>query len=157
MFNAVLWILRNGAHWRDLPDRYGHWNSIYHKFRQWCKLGIFEKILQIINQEAEESALIEIDSTFCKCSTLKNQSIGSSRGGKILSRQQKIFDKISRCRYNYFILSIVATGLLSFTGVVIETAMNVTFQTLMKEFGVSLATVQWLTTGYLSKRAKIHL
>ena len=47
------------------------------------------------------------------------------------------------------ILSIIATGLLSFTGVVIETAMNVTFPTLMKEFGVSLATVQWITTGYL--------
>ena len=46
-------------------------------------------------------------------------------------------------------LSIIATGLLSFTGVVIETAMNVTFPTLMKEFGVSLATVQWITTGYL--------
>ena len=46
-------------------------------------------------------------------------------------------------------LSIIATGLLSFTGVVIESEMNVTFPTLMKEFEVSLATVQWITTGYL--------
>ena len=82
VFNAILWILRSGGRWRDLPSRYGNWNSIYHKFRLWCNCNIFEKILQIINQEAEESALIEIDSTFCKCSTLKNQSIGSSRGGK---------------------------------------------------------------------------
>lgn len=47
------------------------------------------------------------------------------------------------------ILSIIATGLMSFTGVVIETAMNITFPTLMKEFNVSTSTVQWLTTGYL--------
>ncbi len=47
------------------------------------------------------------------------------------------------------ILSIVATGLMSFTGVVVETAMNVTFPTLMREFGVNLSTVQWITTGYL--------
>lgn len=46
-------------------------------------------------------------------------------------------------------LSIVAAGLLSFTGVVIETAMNVTFPTLMREFSVGTSTVQWLTTGYL--------
>ena len=47
------------------------------------------------------------------------------------------------------LLSIVATGLMSFTGVVIETAMNVTFPTLMQEFGIHLSTVQWITTGYL--------
>lgn len=87
VLNAILWILRSGARWRDLPTRYGHWNSIYHKFRQWTELGIFEKILQTVNQDTEKSFLIEIDSTFCKvhqsaCSTLKNQAIGSSRGGK---------------------------------------------------------------------------
>lgn len=47
------------------------------------------------------------------------------------------------------IMSIIATGLMSFTGVVIETAMNVTFPTLMKEFGVGTSMVQWITTGYL--------
>lgn len=47
------------------------------------------------------------------------------------------------------VLSIVATGLMSFTGVVIETAMNITFPTLMKQFQVNTSTVQWITTGYL--------
>lgn len=47
------------------------------------------------------------------------------------------------------ILSILAAGLLSFCGVLEETAMNITFPTLMKEFGVGTATVQWITTGYL--------
>lgn len=47
------------------------------------------------------------------------------------------------------VASIVAAGLMSFSGVVVETAMNVTFPTLMGEFGVDTATVQWITTGYL--------
>ncbi|GAA3194531.1 DHA2 family efflux MFS transporter permease subunit [Lentilactobacillus kefiri] len=46
-------------------------------------------------------------------------------------------------------LSIVATGLMAFCGVLIETAMNVTFPTLMTQFNVDTATIQWLTTGYL--------
>ncbi len=44
---------------------------------------------------------------------------------------------------------IFATGVMSFCGVVSETAMNVTFPTLMKEFGIGTSTVQWITTGYL--------
>lgn len=47
------------------------------------------------------------------------------------------------------VLSIIATGLLSFTGVVVETAMNVTFPTLIQEFSIDTTTVQWVTTGYL--------
>lgn len=47
------------------------------------------------------------------------------------------------------IFSIIAAGIMSFSGVVVETAMNVTFPTLMEEFQVSTSTVQWITTGYL--------
>ena len=47
------------------------------------------------------------------------------------------------------LLAVIATGLMSFAGIVIETAMNVTFPTLMTEFGISISTVQWLTTAYL--------
>lgn len=47
------------------------------------------------------------------------------------------------------ILSIIAAGIMSFSGVVVETAMNVTFPTLMAEFDIGTSTVQWITTGYL--------
>ena len=87
VLNAILWILKSGARWRDLPARYGNWNSIYHKFRKWCSQGLFECLLKIVNADANNSALLEIDSTFCKvhqsaCSSRKNEAIGSSRGGK---------------------------------------------------------------------------
>lgn len=47
------------------------------------------------------------------------------------------------------IMSIIATGVMSFSGVVVETAMNITFPSLMTEFMVGTSTVQWITTGYL--------
>ena len=47
------------------------------------------------------------------------------------------------------ILSIVATGIMSFSGVVVETSMNVTFPSLMEEFQIGTSSVQWITTGYL--------
>lgn len=45
--------------------------------------------------------------------------------------------------------AIVAAGIMSFCGVVVETAMNITFPTLMAEFHVTTVTVQWMTTIYL--------
>ena len=45
--------------------------------------------------------------------------------------------------------AIIATGLMSFCGVIIETSMNITFPTLMREFSITTSTVQWMTTIYL--------
>lgn len=51
--------------------------------------------------------------------------------------------------YGKLLCSIIAAGIMSFSGVVVETAMNVTFPALMKEFGIGTSVVQWITTGYL--------
>ena len=58
-----------------------------------------------------------------------------------MDNSQKISPKV--------IGAIIATGIMSFCGVVVETAMNITFPTLMQEFGISTSTVQWMTTIYL--------
>lgn len=55
--------------------------------------------------------------------------------------EEKISPKVIR--------AIVGAGMLSFCGVVVETAMNITFPTLMTEFGINTSTVQWMTTIYL--------
>ena len=49
----------------------------------------------------------------------------------------------------HLLLAVLATGIMSFAGVLIETAMNVTFPTLIKQFGISTGKVQWDTTIYL--------
>src|SRR5450631_1950341 len=48
MLTGILWILRTGAPWRDLPDRYGPWNSVYYRFRRWQRAGIWETVLHAL-------------------------------------------------------------------------------------------------------------
>ena len=85
--NGIIWIMKSGGRWRDLPARYSNWNSIYHKFRQWYTSGLFEQLLKLINSDTDNIISLELDSTFCKVhqstfSSMKKQAIGVSRGGK---------------------------------------------------------------------------
>lgn len=52
MLNGILWILRTGCQWRELPESYGSWQSVYARFRKWEKDGIFEKIFRELNRDA---------------------------------------------------------------------------------------------------------
>ena len=85
--NAVFWILRTGAPWRDLPPEYGDWKNTHRRFCRWRDKGIWEKILEMVTEEAD-TEWIMIDSTYCKCHQHAsgarggNQSIGLTKGGE---------------------------------------------------------------------------
>jgi transposase len=49
--NAVLWITRSGAPWRDLPERYGKWGTVFQRYNRWSKAGRWEAIFHIIRDE----------------------------------------------------------------------------------------------------------
>ncbi|MGH6928956.1 MAG: transposase [Dongiaceae bacterium] len=44
VINGILWRLRTGAPWRDVPGRYGDWNKIYRRFCRWCQSGIWASV-----------------------------------------------------------------------------------------------------------------
>jgi transposase len=86
--DAVLWIARTGAPWRDLPERFGRWNSVYQRFRRWCEKGTWKKIYDSLQDPDLEWLLI--DSTVVRShqhaagaakSTAKDEQIGRSSGG----------------------------------------------------------------------------
>ena len=57
---AVLWIVRAGAPWRDLPEQFGKWGSVWQRFRRWAKKGVFERIFAAFSQDPDfEYALID--------------------------------------------------------------------------------------------------
>ena len=57
---AVLWMVRTGAPWRDLPDLFGAWNSVFRRFRRWAQAGVFERLFQILSGDPDfEYALID--------------------------------------------------------------------------------------------------
>jgi transposase len=43
--NGIFWILNSGAQWRDMPERYGKWQSVYHRYQRWTRDGLFDRLL----------------------------------------------------------------------------------------------------------------
>ncbi len=62
---AVLWIARTGAPWRDLPPEYGKWSTIYRRFNRWAKAGVFDRLLESLDGELDLATLM-VDGTFVK-------------------------------------------------------------------------------------------
>ena len=57
---AVLWRVRTGVPWRDLPSGFGNWNSVFQRFRRWVKGGIFERVFACLSDEPDfEYALVD--------------------------------------------------------------------------------------------------
>lgn len=52
-FEAVLWRVRTGAPWRDLPAGFGAWNSIFRRFRRWAKTGVFDRVFKALSGEPD--------------------------------------------------------------------------------------------------------
>ena len=53
ILNGMVWIARSGAPWRDLPERYGPWETVYSRFRKWIEDGILDNIFRILSLDAE--------------------------------------------------------------------------------------------------------
>ena len=57
---AVLWRVRTGLPWRDLPSDFGNWNSVFQRFRRWAVAGVFDRIFERLSGEPDfEYALID--------------------------------------------------------------------------------------------------
>ena len=57
---AVLWVARTGAPWRDVHPEFGCWNSIFRRFRRWARKGVFEKIFNSLSGDPDfEYAIID--------------------------------------------------------------------------------------------------
>ena len=57
--NAVMWRLKTGAPWRDIPERYGPWKTTYNRFARWAKRGVWEKIFKALRIDDDVGSLID--------------------------------------------------------------------------------------------------
>lgn len=76
MLNGMMWIARSGAQWRELPEKYGPWQTVYSKYRKWNDEGVLERVFRALSEDCDMENL-SIDSTSIRVHQ-------SSNGGKTL-------------------------------------------------------------------------
>ena len=84
---GILYRMRTGIQWRDLPERFGRWNSVFRRFNLWSKKGVLQKLFQSISSDNDPEWLF-IDGSIVKAhqdssgaASSSDEAIGKSRGG----------------------------------------------------------------------------
>lgn len=86
VLNGILWVLRTGAPWRDLPERYGPWPSVYSRFRRWQQAGVWERLLADLQTQADTAGDLDwglhfVDSTVIRA---HQHAAGARKKGRSL-------------------------------------------------------------------------
>jgi len=74
--NGVLWVLRSGARWSDLPERYGKWKTIHKRFSRWAKGGVWERVFESLTGDPDNQYLM-LDTTLVRA----HQQAATGKGG----------------------------------------------------------------------------
>jgi len=74
--NAVLWIAKTGAPWRDLPERFGPWGSVWKRFDRWARKGVWKRVFEALQDPDLEWMIL--DTTVVRA----HQHAAGEKGGK---------------------------------------------------------------------------
>ena len=81
VLNGVLWILRTGAPWQDLPSRYGPHQTAHRRFQNWVRSGVIEKILLALAEHLKEAGGLDLKECF-----VDGTFVPAKKGGAALGR-----------------------------------------------------------------------
>ena len=79
--NATFWILRSGAPWRDLPERYGPWQTVYEWFNRWRQEGLWDRLLEALQIRLDQEGRIDWD-LWCVDGSNVRATRAAAGGGK---------------------------------------------------------------------------
>ena len=91
MLDAVLWVLKTGAPWRDTPERFGPWKTVYDRFRRWRADGTLDRVVAHLQRDLDRAGLIDW-SAFCVDSTsvrASRSAAGARKRGAPASRASR--------------------------------------------------------------------
>jgi transposase len=80
--NGILWRLKTGAPWRDLPERYGPWQTAYSRFRRWQRAGVWDRLLAALQRDADARGDLDWALHFLDGTTIRAHphAAGAKRG-----------------------------------------------------------------------------
>jgi len=81
VLNGVLWILRTGAQWRELPSKYPPYQTCHRRFQSWRRSGLLIRVLQRLAEDLRDRGKIDLSETFI------DASFSSAKKGALLSAQ----------------------------------------------------------------------
>src|SRR5436190_21196629 len=79
--NGILWHLHTGAPWRDLPERYGPWQTVYDRFNRWRQDGTWAKILDALLLRLDKAGVLERD-LWCFDGTINRAHVSAAGAEK---------------------------------------------------------------------------
>jgi len=91
MLNGILWILRTGSPWRDLPERFGPWQTVYDHFAKWRALGAYDRILEALHIRLDADGAIDWD-LWC----IDGSSVRASRAAAGASKKAAVATRKSQ-------------------------------------------------------------
>ena len=85
MLDGIMWVLATGAPWRDLPERFGPWQTVYDHFRNWRKSGVFERLLAALQIKLDREGLIDWDLWCVDGASVRASRSAAGAGKKVSS------------------------------------------------------------------------
>jgi transposase len=84
---GMLWRLRTGAPWRDLPERYGPWQTVYSRFRRWQRAGVWDRALAALQAEGDAAGELDWALHFLDGTTVRaHQHAAGAKKGAVTRR-----------------------------------------------------------------------
>src|SRR6266571_6810877 len=80
VLNGILWVLRTGAQWADLPDRYPPYQTCHRRFQEWVRSGVLDRVLQALAHDLEERGDIDLSECFID-GTFDGTFVVAKKGG----------------------------------------------------------------------------
>ncbi|SHJ67994.1 ISPs1, transposase OrfA [Pseudomonas luteola] len=82
MLNGILWVLCSGAAWRDMPERFGPWSTVYQRFREWRDDGTFNQALERLHLRLNQQGMIDLNTWMIDSTAIRATRAASGAGKK---------------------------------------------------------------------------